>query len=203
MTLNLATLYEAVAAAVPGRVALVCGERRLTFAELDARADEAGRRLRAAGIAPGEHVGVHMLNGTEYVETLLGCLKIRAVPVNINYRYTDRELHYLYTDAGLAGLVVDEEFAPAAARVAGDCPGLRVVTVVRAGEAADGPGRRLTSRSGRRTSASATTPPSRVSPTRRCGRGAARTTGTSSTRAAPPATPRASCGGRRTSTWPP
>lgn len=141
MTLNLATLYEAVAAAVPGRVALVCGERRLTFAELDARADEAGRRLRAAGIAPGEHVGVHMLNGTEYVETLLGCLKIRAVPVNINYRYTDRELHYLYTDAGLAGLVVDEEFAPAAARVAGDCPGLRVVTVVRAEEAADGPGR--------------------------------------------------------------
>lgn len=141
MTLNLATLYEAVAAAVPERVALVCGDRRLTFAELDARADEAGRRLRAAGIAPGEHVGVHMLNGTEYVETLLGSLKIRAVPVNINYRYTDRELHYLYTDAGLAGLVVDEEFAPAAARVAGDCPGLRVVTVVRAGEAADGPDR--------------------------------------------------------------
>src|SRR5690606_18570903 len=141
MTLNLATLYEAVAAAVPERVALVCGDRRLTFAELDARADEAGRRLRAAGIAPGEHVGVHMLNGTEYVETLLGCLKIRAVPVNINYRYTDRELHYLYTDAGLAGLVVDEEFAPAAARVAGDCPALRVVTVVRAGEAADGPDR--------------------------------------------------------------
>lgn len=133
MTLNLATLYEAVAAAVPERVALVCGDRRLTFAELDARADEAGRRLRAAGIAPGEHVGVHMLNGTEYVETLLGSLKIRAVPVNINYRYTDRELHYLYTDAGLAGLVVDEEFAPAAARVAGDCPALRVVTVVRTG----------------------------------------------------------------------
>ncbi|MFA1550973.1 acyl-CoA synthetase [Actinomadura chokoriensis] len=139
MTLNLATLYEAVAAAVPDRLALVCGDRRLTFAELDARADAAGRRLRAAGIAPGEHVGLHMLNGTEYVETLLGCLKIRAVPININYRYTDGELRYLYTNAGLTGLVVDDVFAPAAARVAGDCPELRVVSVVRTGETAEKP----------------------------------------------------------------
>lgn len=139
MTLNLATLFEAVAAAVPDRAAVVCGDRGLTYADLDARADAAGARLRSAGIAPGEHVGLHMLNGTEYVETLLGCLKIRAVPVNINYRYTDRELHYLYTDAELAGLVVDDEFAPAAARVAEECPDLRVVTVVRTGETAEKP----------------------------------------------------------------
>ncbi|MFG2086818.1 MULTISPECIES: acyl-CoA synthetase [unclassified Spirillospora] len=139
MTLNLATFFEAVAAAVPGRTALVCGDRRLTFADLDARADAAGARLRSAGIAPGEHVGLHMLNGTEYVETMLGCLKIRAVPVNINYRYTDRELLYLYTDAGLTALVVDDEFAPAAARVAGECPDLRVVSVVRTGETAEKP----------------------------------------------------------------
>ncbi|MEU8343995.1 acyl-CoA synthetase [Spirillospora sp. NPDC048832] len=139
MTLNLATLFEAVAAAVPDRLALVCGDRRLTFAELDARADAAGRRLRAAGIAPGEHVGLHMLNGTEYVEVLLGCLKARAVPININYRYTDRELHYLYTNAELTGLVVDDAFAPAAARVAGDCPLLRAVSIVRTGDTAEKP----------------------------------------------------------------
>lgn len=53
MTLNLATLFEAVAAAVPGRLALVCGDRRATFAELDRRADAAAHRLRVAGIAPG------------------------------------------------------------------------------------------------------------------------------------------------------
>ncbi|GAA0237442.1 acyl-CoA synthetase [Actinomadura nitritigenes] len=133
MTLQLATLFEAVAAAVPDRLAVVCGERRLTFAELDARADAVAGALRAAGIGAGEHVGVHMPNGTEYVETLLGCLKARAVPVNINYRYTDRELHHLYTDAGLAALVVDEEYAPAAARVAHDCPELRHVEIVRPG----------------------------------------------------------------------
>ncbi|QKG21916.1 acyl-CoA synthetase [Actinomadura verrucosospora] len=145
MTLQLASLFEAVAAAVPDRLAVVCDERRLTYAELDARADAVARALREAGIGPGEHVGVHMPNGIEYVETLLGCLKARAVPVNINYRYTDRELHHLYSDAGLAALVVDEEYAPAAARVAHDCPDLRHVEIVRSGvttgEAAEWPSR--------------------------------------------------------------
>ncbi|MEV8637933.1 acyl-CoA synthetase [Streptosporangium sp. NPDC051023] len=130
MTLNLATLYEAVAAAVPDRLALVCGDRRLTFSELDRRAGALASRLKASGIEPGEHVGVHMLNGVEFVETLLACLKIRAVPININYRYTDRELLYLYNDADLVALVVAEEFTPAVARVADGCPALRHVIVL-------------------------------------------------------------------------
>ncbi|MEO3784731.1 acyl-CoA synthetase [Actinocorallia sp. B10E7] len=132
-TLNLASLFEAVAAAVPQREAVVCGERRLTFAELDERAGALAHGLHAAGIRPGEHVGLHMLNGVEYVEALLACLKIRAVPININYRYTDRELQYLYTNADLVGLILDEEFLPSAARVAADCPGLRHAVVVRSG----------------------------------------------------------------------
>ncbi|MBE1530817.1 acyl-CoA synthetase [Actinomadura algeriensis] len=140
MTLQLATLFEAVAAALPDRPALVCGDRRSTYAGLDRRADAQAARLRASGIEPGEHVGIHMLNGVEYVEALLACLKARAVPVNINYRYTDRELHHLYGDAGLAALFVDADFAPAAARVAADCPALRLAIVVGAAEETPWPG---------------------------------------------------------------
>ncbi|WP_106399326.1 acyl-CoA synthetase [Actinocorallia populi] len=135
-TLNLASLYEAVAAAVPQRTAVVCEGRRLTFQELDERASALGHGLLAAGIAPGDHVGLHLLNGVEYVEALLACLKIRTVPVNINYRYTDRELEYLYTNADLTGVVVDEAFAPSAARVADRCPKLRAAVVARTGDAA-------------------------------------------------------------------
>ncbi|MEV3923093.1 AMP-binding enzyme [Actinomadura coerulea] len=47
MTLNLATLFEAVAAAVPGRPALVCGDRRLTFAELRPGTTATAEDLRA------------------------------------------------------------------------------------------------------------------------------------------------------------
>lgn len=139
MTLNLATLFEAVAAAVADRPAVVCGERRLTYAELDRRASALGHALLDAGIAPGEHVGLHMLNGVEYVEAMLACLKIRAVPININFRYTDRELRHLYTDADLVALVIGEEFTPAAARVAADCPKLRHAWVVRGDEAPQEP----------------------------------------------------------------
>ena len=136
-TLNLASLYEAVAAAVPQRTALVCGGRRLTFEELDERASALAHGLLASGIEPGDHVGLHMLNGPEYVEALLACLKARAVPININYRYTDRELEYLYTNAELTGLVIDEELTPPAARVAANCPKLRLAVVVRTGDAPD------------------------------------------------------------------
>ncbi|MFC0862104.1 acyl-CoA synthetase [Sphaerimonospora cavernae] len=130
MTLNLATLYETVAAAVPDRLAVVCGDRRVTFAELDRRANALANHLKESGVEPHQHVGVHMLNGVEFVETLLACLKIRAVPININYRYTDHELHHLYNDADLVGLVAGAEFTPAVAALADRCPKLRHVVVV-------------------------------------------------------------------------
>ncbi|WP_066940387.1 acyl-CoA synthetase [Microtetraspora fusca] len=130
MTLNLATLYESVAAAIPDRPALVCGDRRLSHSQLDERANALAHHLQSAGVGPHEHVGLHMLNGTEFVEALLACLKIRAVPVNINYRYTDHELRYLYDDADLVALVIEEEFVPAAAGPADACPKLRHAVVV-------------------------------------------------------------------------
>lgn len=134
MGLNLADLYEAIATAVPDRTALVFDGEHLSYAELDARANRVGHALLAAGLREGEHVGLHMGNGTAYVETLLGCLKARLVPVNINFRYTAHELAYLYTDAQLAGLVVDAEYASVAAEVAGGTALRQVFVVGDAGE---------------------------------------------------------------------
>src|SRR5438552_1435266 len=113
MSFQLASLYEAVADADPGREVLVCGEQRLTYRELDSRANRLANYLAAAGIGVNDHVGVQLANCTEYVETMLACFKLRAVPVNVNYRYVERELRYLYEDAGLAGLVHHGGFADA------------------------------------------------------------------------------------------
>jgi acyl-CoA synthetase (AMP-forming)/AMP-acid ligase II len=122
---NLADLFESVVDTVPEREALVCGDRRLTFADLDARANRLAHHLAASGVGAGDHVGVQLYNGLEYVETLLACLKLRAVPININYRYVAAELAYLYDDADLVALVVDPEFAERAAEAR--TPGLRHV----------------------------------------------------------------------------
>lgn len=112
MDFNFADLFESVVDAVPGREALVHPEtrRRLTYAELDAAAGRLARHLRDSGVEPGEHIGLHLYNGVEYLQTLWACLKIRAVPVNVNYRYVEEELAYLYRDADLVALVFDAEF---------------------------------------------------------------------------------------------
>ncbi|MFG2758545.1 acyl-CoA synthetase [Streptomyces wuyuanensis] len=117
MEYNLADLFESVVDVVPDREALLYldhpgtgAERRLTYAQLDAAANRIAHHLSGAGLKPGEHLGLHLYNGVEYLQTVLGCLKARIVPVNVNYRYVEEELVYLYRDADLAALVFDAEF---------------------------------------------------------------------------------------------
>ena len=125
MEFNLADLFESVVDAVPDRVALVCGDRRLTYRELDERANRLAHHLLDAGVNPGEHVGMYLYNSTENVEGMLACVKIRAVPVNVNYRYVEGELKYLFNDADLVALLHQREFAPRIAAVRSDVPKLR------------------------------------------------------------------------------
>ncbi|GHJ25860.1 fatty-acyl-CoA synthase [Streptomyces hygroscopicus subsp. sporocinereus] len=144
MEYNLADLFESIVDTVPGREALVYldhpgsgAERRLTYAQLDAAANRLAHHLRDSGVAPGEHVGLHLCNGVEYLQTALACLKIRAVPVNVNYRYVEEELVYLYRDADLAALVYDAEFGGRVAAALPRAGGLR--HLVRVGSGGDGP----------------------------------------------------------------
>ncbi|MEW2082686.1 acyl-CoA synthetase [Streptomyces sp. NPDC005283] len=142
MEYNLADLFESVVDVVPDREALVYidhpgsgAERRLSYAELDAAANRVAHHLIDAGIEPGEHLGLHLYNGIEYLQTVLGCLKARIVPVNVNYRYVEEELVYLYRDADLAALVFDAEFTE---RVAAALPQTRKLRhVVRVGTPPD------------------------------------------------------------------
>ncbi|MBK6047145.1 acyl-CoA synthetase, partial [Streptomyces sp. MBT55] len=147
MEYNLADLFESVVDAVPDREALLYvdhpgtgAERRLTYAELDAAANRVAHHLTEAGIRPGEHLGLHLYNGVEYVQTVLGALKARIVPVNVNYRYVEDELVYLYRDADLAALVFDGEFDERVAAAAPQAPGLRHLVRVGAAAPTAGPG---------------------------------------------------------------
>ncbi|MFD5757376.1 acyl-CoA synthetase [Streptomyces mirabilis] len=141
MEYNLADLFESVVDVVPGREALVYidhpgtgAERRLTYAQLDAAANRVAHHLIDSGIRPGEHLGLHLYNGVEYVQTVLGCLKARIVPVNVNYRYVEEELVYLYRDADLVALVFDTEFTD---RVAAALPRASALRhLLRVGDAA-------------------------------------------------------------------
>ncbi|WP_431894150.1 acyl-CoA synthetase [Nonomuraea sp. bgisy101] len=137
MEFNHADLFEGLADAIGDRVAVVCGERRLTYAELDAHANRLAHHLHDQGVRPGDHVGTQLYNGIEYIATLLATLKLRAVPVNVNYRYVEAELLYLYTDSRIVALVYDVEFDERVAAVAPQAPELRHLIAV-GGESAIG-----------------------------------------------------------------
>jgi acyl-CoA synthetase (AMP-forming)/AMP-acid ligase II len=134
MEFNHADLFEGLADAIGDRPALVApgpsGVTRLTYAELDAHANRLAHHLADAGVGPGEHVGVHLYNGLEYIATVLAALKIRAVPVNVNYRYVSAELEYLYRDASLVALVYDASFEDRVNAAAPAAPTLRHRVVV-------------------------------------------------------------------------
>ncbi len=122
VTYNLAELFERVADAVPEREAVVTPDVRRTYAQLDARANRLAHAFATRGIGPGDHVGLQLHNGAEYVESMLAAYKLRAVPVNVNYRYVDSELAYLYENADLVALVYHRTFAPRIRSALGRAP---------------------------------------------------------------------------------
>src|SRR5258708_17737146 len=129
-TYNLSELVEATTDVVADRLALVTEQRQLSFADLDARANQLAHHLRAAGFGPGDMIGLHLHNGTEYVEAMLAALKIRAVPVHSNYRYVAGELEELYRYTDLVALIFHRGFSPVIGPVTEKLPELRHLLAV-------------------------------------------------------------------------
>lgn len=133
MAFNIADLIEHTIDLVPDRTAVVCEGRRVTYAELDERATRLAHHLAAHGVGKESHVGIYAYNSIEFVETMLAAFKLRAVPININYRYTAEELTYIFDDADLVALVHQRRFAPLVAQVLPSRPLLKHVVVVEDG----------------------------------------------------------------------
>jgi 3-oxocholest-4-en-26-oate---CoA ligase len=137
MALNFADLFEHAADVFGDRTALVSADRQVTYSELDERSSRLAHYLAGIGVAPGEHVGLYAHNSIEAAETILASCKLRAVAVNINYRYTENELQYMFGDADLVALVCDRQYAPQAAAAAASAPGLRGTVVIEDGSGAE------------------------------------------------------------------
>src|ERR1700716_2304834 len=122
MQYKLADLWERVVDTVPERESLVCGDRRLTYALADERANRLAHHLAEEGVGPGDHVALYLYNGTEYVEGMLAAFKLRAVPVNVNYRYVEEELRYLLADADARAVVFHRDLPPILPSLQGTLP---------------------------------------------------------------------------------
>src|SRR5580693_5949555 len=112
MALNMADLFEHAVDAFPERVALICRDRQVTYSGLEDEANRLAHHLAAQGVGPGGHVGLYARNSVEAVATMLAAIKLRAVAININFRYLASELAYHLRDSDLCALVHDQDLAP-------------------------------------------------------------------------------------------
>jgi len=117
-----ADLWETVAAAVPGRTALIRGDRSVTWRELDRHANALARYLLDAGLGRGAKVAAYLYNAPEYLETYYAAFKAGLTPFNTNYRYGADELLYLFDNADAEAVVFHASFAPVLARVRARLP---------------------------------------------------------------------------------
>jgi fatty-acyl-CoA synthase len=140
---NLGKMFETVAAIVPEREALVWGDRRLSYAELQDRSRRLAGFLRGRGLgARGgreslaghesnqDHLGLYLFNGNEYVEGMIGSYLARVAPFNVNYRYVEEELQYLLADSAARAIIYHATFGPVLARILPSLPRLEVLLQV-------------------------------------------------------------------------
>ncbi len=132
---TLAALNEAIADAIPEREAIVSAGRRLSWRDLQLRSRRLAHLLTSAGLgcrrerdalAPWEsgqdHLALYLYNGVEYLEAMIGATKARVAPFNVNYRYVEDELAFLFSDAKAQAIVYHASFAPRLARVLDKVP---------------------------------------------------------------------------------
>lgn len=117
---NFADVWEMAADALGDRLALVVGDQRRTYADLEERANRLAHHLEGLGVGPGVHVGLYLENCPEYVEAMLACFKLRAVPINVNYRYVAGELRYLLDNCDAVGVLHGPQHAAVLAGVLPD-----------------------------------------------------------------------------------
>jgi acyl-CoA synthetase (AMP-forming)/AMP-acid ligase II len=122
---NYADVWEAVADEQPAAPALAQGDRLVTWAELDRRANGVARWLLGLGVARQDSVALYLYNCPEYLEATFAAVKVALVPVNTNYRYADDELAYLWDNADAVAVVFHGAFAERIERVRHRVPRVR------------------------------------------------------------------------------
>jgi len=133
VALNIADLAEHAIDAVPDRVALISGDEQLTYAELEEKANRLAHYLIDHGVKKDDKVGLYCRNRIEIVIAMLGIVKAGAILVNVNYRYVEGELRYLFDNSDMVAVVHERQYADRVANVLPDTPNVKTVLVVEDG----------------------------------------------------------------------
>lgn len=115
---------------MPDRVALADDSREVTYAQLEERANKLAHYLLEQGVQPGDKVGIYSRNTIEAVEAMVAVFKARAVMINVNYRYVENELQYIFDNSDMVALIHERRYSDKVAAVRPANSKLRTVVVV-------------------------------------------------------------------------
>jgi len=118
VALNIADLFEHAVDAAPDNLALKVGDRVATYADLERDANKLAHYLASRGVKAGDHVAIYSKNSIEHVVAVLATVKLRATTINVNYRYVEGELNYLFDNADVVALLFERTYADLVAKCA-------------------------------------------------------------------------------------
>jgi fatty-acyl-CoA synthase len=98
----------------PNKEAVVDGERRFTYEELNGRVNRLSKVLRGLGLKSGDRLSILSVNCVEYVETIMAAAKLGLMLVPLNWRLTTTELAFILKDSGAKGLLFHPDLRDAA-----------------------------------------------------------------------------------------
>jgi 3-oxocholest-4-en-26-oate---CoA ligase len=130
VALNIADLAEHAIDTMPDRVALICGDEHVTYAQLEEKANRLAHFLKNHGVGEGDKVGIYCRNRIETVVAMLAIVKARAILVNVNFRYVEGELRYLFENSDMVALVHERRYSDRVANVLPDTPNVKTVVVI-------------------------------------------------------------------------
>ena len=133
VALNIADLAEHTIDAVPDRVALICGDESLTYGQLEEKANRLAHYLLDHGVKKDDKVGLYCRNRIEIVIGMLGIVKAGAILVNVNFRYVEGELKYLFENSDMVALIHERQYSDRVANVLPETPDVKTVLVVEDG----------------------------------------------------------------------
>lgn len=112
-------LWEATAEELPDSPAVIQGDHHVSWRRFEDLAARLAAALEERGVGPGSKVGMYMYNCPEFLVTQFAALKLRAVPINVNYRFVDDELWYILDNADAAAVVYHSSLGERVNAVAG------------------------------------------------------------------------------------
>ena len=130
MQYHYASIWETIADAIPDRPALIHGETTQSWHSFDERAARLAGAFEKAGLGADSKIGHYLYNCNEYIEAHYAAFKMRASPINVNYRYLEEELIYLLDNSDSEAVLFHGRLAERIAEVKDKLPGLKLLIQV-------------------------------------------------------------------------